>query len=86
MSVGKLRNSRLYRAKFNLKSWSGRVDFSPPPVTRNVLMRFEPDNRIRVSLWPSAIGVPDRLFESRTAATVFATGLSMEHGAEISHV
>jgi|GEM_PF-6624164 len=84
MKVGNLRKSALARAKFNLLSWSGRVAFSPPPVTRKVLMRFEPDNRVRVSLWPSSIGVPDRLFESRTAATVFAAGLSIEHGAEIS--
>lgn len=86
MSVGKLRNSRLYRAKFNLKSWSGRVDWSPIPIARNVLVRVEEDGRYRVSLWPSRAGVPDRLFEGITCASIFAAGLSLEHGARISHV
>lgn len=86
MPVGKLRNSRLYRAKFNLKSWSGRADFSPPPIARKVFVRVEQDGRYRVSLWPSRAGVPDQLFEGITCASIFASGLSLEHGAQIKHV
>ncbi|ASK87006.1 hypothetical protein SPHFLASMR4Y_00214 [Sphingorhabdus sp. SMR4y] len=85
MTTGKLRNSRLYRAKFNLLSWSGRADWSPPPIARKVLIRIESDGRYRVSLWPSEKGTPDRLFDGRTAAAIFAASLSIEHGAEISH-
>lgn len=85
MKIGKLRDSRIARAKLNLLSWSGRVDWSPPPVPRKVLFRIEPDKSIRVSLWPSKIGVEDKFFRDRAAATFFAAGLSLEHQAEIDH-
>ena len=85
MKVGKLRESRLARAKFNLLSWSGRADWSPPPIARKVLVRVEQDGRYRVSLWPSKAGTIDRLFDDRTSAALFAAGLSLEHEAEISH-
>lgn len=86
MSVGKLRNSRLYRAKFNLLSWSGRADWSPPPVTRKVLIRIEQNFNVRVSLWPAKAGIADRVFDDPEAATTFAAELMVEHGAEIVRV
>lgn len=85
MIVRKLRESRLTRAKLNLLSWSGRAEHSQSPIHRNVMVRMDPDARIRASLFPPKNGVEDRLFESPLLAATFVTGLSLEHGAEIDH-
>lgn len=86
MKIGNIRGSRLARAKLNLSSWSGRANWSPAPITRRVLISFEPEVGFHVRLSSAKSTVPDRIFPSLKTASVYAAGLSLEYGAEISNV